>query len=50
MVLEELSFIKGDSLERKGANEILKRTFDEGNAIAHHSYTHDYKNYILAEA
>ncbi|MCC0644390.1 MULTISPECIES: polysaccharide deacetylase family protein [unclassified Clostridioides] len=36
-------FIKGDSLERKGANEILKRTFDEGNAIAHHSYSHDYK-------
>ncbi|MGX4600479.1 polysaccharide deacetylase family protein [Faecalimicrobium sp. JNUCC 81] len=36
-------FIKGNSLEVKGANEILKRTFDEGNAIAHHSYTHDYK-------
>lgn len=36
-------FIKGNSLETDGANEILKRTFDEGNAIAHHSYTHDYK-------
>lgn len=36
-------FIKGNSLEIDGADKILKRTFDEGNAIAHHSYTHDYK-------
>ncbi|GAA3659811.1 polysaccharide deacetylase family protein [Asaccharospora irregularis] len=36
-------FIKGDSLESNGAPEILKRTFDEGHAIAHHSYSHNYK-------
>ncbi|MEG1312309.1 MAG: polysaccharide deacetylase family protein [Romboutsia sp.] len=37
-------FIKGNSLKVNGANDILKRTFDEGNAIAHHSYTHEYKS------
>lgn len=35
-------FIKGNSLEKEGADKILKRTFDEGHSIAHHSYSHDY--------
>ncbi|RDY26781.1 polysaccharide deacetylase [Romboutsia weinsteinii] len=38
-------FIKGNSLEKEGADKILKRTFNEGHSIAHHSYSHDY-NYL----
>ena len=37
-------FIKGSSLESEGADKILKRTFDEGHSIAHHSYSHDYSH------
>lgn len=38
-------FITGDTLERGGdkAAELLKREFNSGNAIANHSYSHDYK-------
>ena len=39
-------FVTGDNIERGGktAEDLIKRSFDEGNAIANHSYTHDYKN------
>lgn len=36
-------FVLGDSLENKDSNEILKKTISHGNAIANHTYTHDYK-------
>lgn len=40
-------FVTGQNLERGGekAKKILKETFDQGNAIANHSYSHDY-NYL----
>ncbi|MGL4740696.1 MAG: polysaccharide deacetylase family protein [Sarcina sp.] len=36
-------FVLGESLENKGADEILKKTIRNGHAIANHTYTHDYK-------
>ena len=37
-------FVTGQNIERGGekARELIKREFDNGNAIANHSYTHDY--------
>ena len=38
-------FVTGENIERGGekAKELIKREFKEGNAIANHSYSHDYK-------
>ena len=38
-------FVTGENLERGGqaSRDLVKRAFDEGNAIANHSYSHDYK-------
>ena len=38
-------FVTGSNIERGGeeAINLVKRAFDEGNAIANHSYSHDYK-------
>ncbi|MCR8744868.1 polysaccharide deacetylase family protein [Romboutsia lituseburensis] len=38
-------FVTGQNIERGGkpAEALVKRAFDEGNAIANHSYSHDYK-------
>jgi len=38
-------FVTGENIERGGqkARELIKREFKEGNAIANHSYSHDYK-------
>jgi len=38
-------FVAGENIEKGGerAKELVKRTFDEGNAIANHSYSHDYR-------
>ncbi|MGL4913240.1 MAG: polysaccharide deacetylase family protein [Romboutsia sp.] len=38
-------FVTGQNIERGGkvAEDLIKRTFNEGNAIANHSYSHDYK-------
>lgn len=38
-------FVTGENIERGGkkAEKLVKRAFDEGNAIANHSYSHDYK-------
>lgn len=38
-------FVTGSNIERgkEESKEILKRTLDEGHAIANHSYSHDYK-------
>lgn len=38
-------FVTGQNIERgeEKSKELIKRTFDEGNAIANHSYSHDYK-------
>ena len=38
-------FVTGQSLERSGqtGKDILKRSYEYGNAIANHSYSHDYK-------
>jgi peptidoglycan/xylan/chitin deacetylase (PgdA/CDA1 family) len=38
-------FLTGINIEKGGekSKEIVKRTFDEGHAIANHSYSHDYK-------
>ncbi|MGL5313129.1 MAG: polysaccharide deacetylase family protein [Peptostreptococcaceae bacterium] len=38
-------FVTGKTIEGGGeeAKSLVKRAFDEGNAIANHSYTHDYK-------
>ena len=37
-------FVTGQNIERGGeeARELIKREFNNGNAIANHSYTHDY--------
>ena len=37
-------FVTGENIERGGekARELIKREFDNGNAIANHSYSHDY--------
>ena len=35
-------FVIGKSLKMNGAPQILKQEFDEGHAIANHSYSHDY--------
>lgn len=37
-------FVTGQNIERGGAEakELLKQEFDEGHAIANHSYSHDY--------
>lgn len=39
-------FVTGKTLEDGGekAKEILKKSYEYGNAIANHSYSHDYKN------
>ena len=38
-------FVTGENIERGGqkARELIKKEFDSGNAIANHSYSHDYK-------
>ena len=37
-------FILGDTLQRsEESKKILKQIYDDGNAIANHSYSHDYK-------
>ena len=38
-------FVTGENIERDGqkASELIKKEFDSGNAIANHSYSHDYK-------
>ena len=38
-------FVTGANIERGGqkAEELIKESFDYGNAIANHSYSHDYK-------
>ena len=38
-------FVTGENIERGGekAKELIKKEFDSGNAIANHSYSHDYK-------
>ena len=38
-------FVTGSNIERGGeeAINLVKRAFDEGNAMANHSYSHDYK-------
>ncbi|MGL4450268.1 MAG: polysaccharide deacetylase family protein [Sarcina sp.] len=36
-------FILGDSLEKENAKERVKSIIEKGNAIANHTYTHDYK-------
>ena len=38
-------FVTGSTIERGGeeARNLIKRSFDYGNAIANHSYSHDYK-------
>ncbi|MGL5348480.1 MAG: polysaccharide deacetylase family protein [Peptostreptococcaceae bacterium] len=38
-------FVTGSTIERGGkeAKDLIKRSFDYGNAIANHSYSHDYK-------
>ena len=38
-------FVTGRNIERGGekAKDLIKRSFDEGNSIANHSYSHDYK-------
>ncbi len=38
-------FVTGQNIERGGdrARDLIKRSFSEGNAIANHSYSHDYK-------
>ena len=36
-------FVLGTSLEKDGASEIVKDTIYRGNAIANHTYTHNYK-------
>lgn len=43
-------FVTGSNIERGGESAInlVKRAFDEGNAIANHSYSHDYK-YLYPE-
>ena len=35
-------FIPGVSLRADGADEVLKRVYEEGHAIGNHSYTHQY--------
>lgn len=38
-------FVTGENIERGGqkAKDLIKESFEYGNAIANHSYTHDYK-------
>nr|WP_317332683.1 polysaccharide deacetylase family protein [uncultured Romboutsia sp.] len=38
-------FVTGENIERGGqkAKDLIKQSFEYGNAIANHSYTHDYK-------
>lgn len=38
-------FVTGENIERGGqkAEDLIKESFEYGNAIANHSYTHDYK-------
>ena len=36
-------FVLGESLDKPGAEERLKTTIQKGNAIANHTYSHDYK-------
>ena len=38
-------FVTGDTIEKGGekSRELIKRSFDFGNAIANHSYSHNYK-------
>ncbi len=38
-------FVNGANIDRGGdaSKELVKRSFEEGNAIANHSYSHDYK-------
>ncbi|MGL6106181.1 polysaccharide deacetylase family protein [Romboutsia sp.] len=38
-------FVMGENIKNGGekSKELVKRAFDEGNAIANHSYSHDYK-------
>ena len=36
-------FIVGSQLENDASKELLKQAYDEGHAIANHSYSHDYK-------
>lgn len=38
-------FVTGRNIQRGGekAKDLIKRSFDEGNSIANHSYSHDYK-------